>query len=324
MVSADGIKLDAMMVKIRGLLAKADDPAATEAEAKLFRAKAEELMSKYRIEEEHLAEQGGLVTDAYRPVSRQIPLCPYASPYRDTYITLVSYIASHVGARGTWATKFDENGVLYAYIEMVGFEADLRFAEAIYQSARLVFADKMEPEVDPNLSDEDNVYRLRSAGLERPRIGELMGWGPKAAQKVTTVYKRACKQRGEDPVVVGKEFSAKVFREQYAVGFTNTFWQRLAQARNAADQMYSEGALVLANRKEKVDEAFYQLHPWARPSTTPAKATRKVRQRGWTKADEKKYQQRLSAAGQAGASAGASAAQQVKVDGVKPSKRLDS
>lgn len=319
MASVEGINLDRMLVKIRALLAQADDPAATEAESRVFRAKAEELMDKYRIEEEHLAEQGGVVSDTYRPVSRQVPLCPQSSPYVDTYVALASYVASHVGARGVWSYKFDDDGVLTAYMEMVGFESDLRFAEVIYQSARLVFADRMEPQYDPSLSDEDNVYRMRSAGIERPRIGELMGWGPKAAQKVTTVYKRACRQRGEDPVVVGKQFSAKVFREQYAAGFTSTFWRRLTNARNAAD-ISGGGALVLANRKDKVDEVYYDMFPWARPSTSPAKRSTKPAR--WTKADEKRWANTNSAAGQAGRDAGAAAANQVAVDGVKPSQRL--
>lgn len=314
-------KLDDMMRKINGLLAVADDPVTPEAAQATYRAQAEKLMRKYRIEESELIESGALNLETITPGSKWVDLCPATSPYFQTYWNLMLYIAQHVGCRMTyqWGTNPD-TGVYSLGAVLVGFEADIRFAELLYANARLVFADRMEPRVDPSLSDEDNVYRLRSAGIERPRIGEMMGWGRESAQRVTTVYKRACRQRGENPALTGKTTSVKAFREAYTTAFLGEFWRRLWKARNAADAE-GGGELVLANRKDMVDEAFYAMYPELRPSDKPAKASK--RRTGWTKADEARWQRQNSAGGQAGVSAGKQAASEIDVGGHKPSKRLD-
>lgn len=232
------------------------------------------------------------------------------------------YIAQHVGCRvkSKWATHPDTGAFMLGAM-LVGYEADIRFAETLYTNARLVFAERMEPHVDPSMTDEDNVYRLRNAGIERPVIGEMMGWGREAAQKVTTVYKRACKQRGEDPVVVGKGLSVKVYREAYTESFCSELWHRLHRARNAVDD--NSGALVLANRKENVDEAFYQLFPDMRPSDVPVKVGASRKRKAWTKADEARWAKRNGIAGQAGRAAGERAAAEVDVTSRSPRKRLN-
>lgn len=312
--------LDDMMRKITAMLATADDPATPPEAAANYRAKAESMMRKYRIEETELIQQGGLAHEVNKPGSKVINLTPSSSPFYNTYYNMMIYIAQHTGCRVHYKWDYIDGAHTLCAV-LVGFEADIRFAEVLYQNARLVFADRMEPKVNPNLSDEDNVYRLRSAGIERPRIGEMMGWGAKSAQKVTTVYKRACKQRGEDPVVVGKGLSVKAFREAYESAFLGELWNRLYHARNAADD--NSGALVLANRKDMVNEAFYSLYPDMRPSNTPATTkARKGRSRGWTAADERRYMRAMSAGGQAGSSAGKAAASEIDVSSRSPKRRL--
>jgi hypothetical protein len=156
-----------------------------------------------------------------------------------------------------------------------------------------------------------------------------VGWGDRAHQKVTTVYKRACKQRGEDPILTGKSTSMKVYREEYVAGFISGYYNMLWRARNAGET--GGQALVLAGRKDDVDEAFYREFPHLRPKAAVgnngegriAQRRRKQREYRPTKADIRAMERRNSAAGRAGAMAGKRAAEEVQVQQSRKPGALD-
>jgi hypothetical protein len=189
----------------------------------------------------------------------------------------------------------------------------------------------MEPKWDTTLSDEENVYRMRSAGMERIRIASVMGFGTttSATSKVTRLYKKACEARGEAATLTGKGNSVKDFRIVYSDEFTDTFWYRLYEARNAVDAEIQEGGLVLHGRKDRVDEALYAKYPSMRPTPEGraigenAKA-KKVRQYKETAADRRRREKRYTVAGQAGAHAGKAAANEVTIKGQTPKRRLEN
>jgi hypothetical protein len=317
-------KLDDMMRKVSGLLAKADDPASTEEEADACRATAEKIMRKYRIEESMLIESGALTEEGHTPGSKVVVVCNSDSPYMNTYYAIMDYVTQHTGCRMAYNWGLDPEGGQYSLLAtLVGYEADIRFSEALFMNARLIFADRMEPKPKPDLSDEDNVYRLRSSGMERIKIAKVMGWGDtgSATAKVTRLYKAACKARGEDPTLTGRSMSVTAFREAYATGFTAELYSRLYRARNAAG---GGGELVLANRKETVDEAFYRLYPHKRPGKEPVKATKATKAYRWTAKDEARYRRANGAAGQAGSQAGKRAASEVDVSGRKRPGQLNN
>lgn len=250
--------LDNKLRQVQSLLDRAEHPNTPPAEAASARAMAEKLMAKYRIDEEEARKTAmaqGLET--IKPIIVEFPICRYTSEYSDEYGRMFWDITDHVG-NIKYATTY-KNGEQIAI--MVGFESDVRYAQTLYTALRLHFSNTLEPEVDASLSDEDNVYRLRTAGIERPRIGVMMGWGRDAAQKVTTVYKRACAARGEDPRVVGKSLNVKVYRASFAKSYVGEIDMRLWRMRQA------EGGtdIVLRGRKEAVREAYYERFPQHRP-----------------------------------------------------------
>lgn len=318
---SDKFGLDAMMSKITAMLARADHPATPEGEADTARAMAEKLMRKYRIEESELIAKGELDTEVNRPGSKEVFVSPAESPYYNVYYNLIHYCAQHTGVRmhHRWGVLDDNYGLIAV---MVGYEADLRFAEVLFMNARIVFADRMEPKPNPELTDEENVYRMRSAGMERIRIAKLMGYGStnSATAKVTNMYKRACKKRGEEAVLTGRSMSVTAFREAYESSFLSEFWHRLYRARNAADAG-GGGELVLANRKENVDEAFYQMFPNLRPKAElpSGKTGRSYKP---TASDLARARRLAGAAGQAGRSAGRNAASEIDVASRKAPNRL--
>lgn len=307
-----------------------------------YRAKAEDLMRQFRIEEESLIASD---PTSVEPISINIDVCEYGSPFYGQYGSLFRDVAYHTGLRCrlTWG-KSEAHGGYTLIAQCVGYESDVRYAQYLFASARLVFAERIEPKIKPELSDAENCYRLRSAGIERNRIahelwGASMGSdGAHAHGKVGKLYKEASIARGEDPKLNGRSINAKTFREVYANSFVTHLDRRLRDARMAADSV--GGALNLHGRQERVDEAFYQRFPDARPVAggavvksepcDPCKRTKHSsgkckahRPYEPTQADEARwYRQNYSATALAGKSAGKDAARAVELDRSAKAKRL--
>jgi hypothetical protein len=143
----------------------------------------------------------------------------------------------------------------------VGFEADVQYAEMLYTAARMAFGAKLEPKVDPTQSDQVNVYRLRSAGIERVRIADIM-WGNTDKVflgRVGRMYKAECANRGEEAALSGRGVTGAAYREAYAEEFARTFARRLVAARSGGN------GVALGNREHTLNEAFYARFPDMRP-----------------------------------------------------------
>ena len=255
---------NAMLTKVRALLDTADSLADTNPEAAgNYRAKAEELMVKFRIEEEELLAKD---PTSVSPLWGDVALCAYG-PFHSQYFQLMYWIAKHCGIEARYEWDWASDGTRTLYARTVGYEADLRYAEALFTSARMVFSDKLEPTLNRSLTEEENIYRLRSAGIERVRIADML-WGlgarhdKKNLSRIGRVYAAECKRRGEEPAVSGRGVTGAAYREEYAKQFVDTLYRRLWQARQAAG---SGGGLVLHGRDERVKEAFFERFPQERP-----------------------------------------------------------
>lgn len=327
-----GNKIDRMMAKIQSLLAQADHEGTGEAEAGMLRTRAEELMRKFRIEESSLNSDDS--APSVVPVVRVVDICPVTSPLQATYLKFCYYIVRHVGAEAVIVRRYSEEaGAMMKGLELVGFESDIRYAELLITGARTYFASRMEPKVDISLPDSVNVYNLRSAGIERIRIAEKMGWGTtgSATAKVTRLYKEECDRRGEDAKLTGRGNSVANYREAFISAFPDTLWRRLYAARDASDG--GSGALVLANRDDQVREAFYQRHPHLRPSDAVADRAPLTEKQLKAMAREdaraaREYEKRMarltSPAGLLGLAAGDEAANQVDILSAGGAKRVES
>lgn len=319
---------EAIMRRIRAMLDRADHPNTPPEEAATARAMVEKMMLKHRIEEEEALQRGDVkAADALTVQDVFMDVCPWDSKYADTYLSIFGSVIFHVGARAVLhGTRVSEDGTRIKQCRVFGYESDLAFAEMLFTSARLYFAARMEPRPDPTASDADNVYVMRSAGMERIRIAEVMGWGTtgSATAKVTRLYKRACEDRSEEPLLTGRGNSVVDYRTEYANSFRDELSMRLFTARNGVD---ADGAgIVLHNRLERVEEVLYEAYPYLRPqaNATEHKHRKATRAPRWTAADQKRWERRQSAAGQAGRSSGRAAAQDVHIDGTTPKRRLSN
>ena len=324
MPDVNATKLDSMMQKVEALLSRADHPNTPPEEADTARQMAERIMAKYKIEQEDLIKRGELKVDQFNVLFKTVYAAPTESEYAMVYRDIAAYCIHHVGAVGVNKGIEYKDGVGYWIIEFIGYEEDIRYAEALFMHARLLFADRMEPKYDPALSDEDNVYRMRSAGMERIKIARIMGW-EKGGAKVTRLYKKACEARGEEPVLTGQGTMVGDYKEAYKQGFLNRLWTNMSNARSAVEAELDSGGLVLHGRKDRILEAMYTRYPILRPDTTPVKTKqRPVKYRGPSKADMRKMERMSRGVAQAGRNAGASAANEVNIKGQTPKRRLEN
>jgi hypothetical protein len=201
-----------------------------------------------------------------------------------SYYELIRLIIAHMDVRADFirtvgrktgdllvhGERYDETEY-WATVSIVGFESDLLFIQAMYTNARLAFGAKLEPKYDPSLSDQVNAYNMRSAGMEGWKIAQaIYGKTDKALRpKVRKMFEAESVARGEDPkVLLGRGSNMKLFRDSYAQGFVSEYRSRLYFMR--ASRGADETGLVLANRKEQIDEAFYARFPDRRPKPVQA------------------------------------------------------
>lgn len=251
-----------MGAKVRALLDTADsyENEGNAEAAATYRTKAELLMVKYRIEQEDAIAKD---STSVLPIQVDLDLVGYGSKYKTHYHTMWHYIARHTGVEYWGEYVYLEQGHVLR-VHAVGYEEDLRYAEILFTSARVVFTERLEPKIDAGLSDQVNVYRLRAAGIERVRIAEMM-WGNTDKVflgRVGRLYKAECENRGEEAMLSGRGVTGKAYREQYSEQFVATFRHRLWQAQQSAG---SGGGLVLHGRADRVKEAFYTFYPDQRP-----------------------------------------------------------
>lgn len=267
-------RLDAILRKVQGLLANADDAGNTPEAQETYRQAAEALMFKYRIDEVQAASAavGTMTSGGQAPVWRTFWICRLGNDFASTYRYMASQAIGHFDGKSVGTQKQnpdDENRWWYA-IDAVGYDSDLRFADVLYTSMHLAFAGKMEPKVNPEKSDAENAYILRSAGLEGKRIA-LALWGKDDKPlrvKARKLFAQYAESIGEDAsVLLGRGNSVALFRESYADGFESEMASRLYRMRTS----HGDGAeLVLASRKEAVQEALYERFPRMRPGKPAA------------------------------------------------------
>ncbi|MGZ3119064.1 DUF2786 domain-containing protein [Streptomyces sp. H62] len=127
--SRDGLP-EALLGKVRSLLRKAENAGATEEEARVYLAKATELMAKYGIEQAMLDD----LTEPERPADRIVDLYP---PYVKEGRRLLARIGYEMRCRSVYpGGKANRHRV-----HLFGFEADIQATEVLFASLRLQMLD---------------------------------------------------------------------------------------------------------------------------------------------------------------------------------------
>lgn len=256
---------------IGSLLAHAEDPANTPAAQDAYRTKAEKLMREYRIaQEETLATDPGSAA----PIVKRIEL------YRGWSVLSIRFypgilltIADHTECSAHVHSVWEKDGTRVLVADVAGYEGDIRYLEFLWTAAHLMFATRVDPRWNETLTEAENVFFMRQAGLGRKEIANA-AWGKNAGEdaknrsKIQRIYLAEVAKRGENATATGLGFNSKLYREGYAREFTATLRTRLWRARQAADA--AGGAVTLAGREQRVQEALWTAFPNLRPTTTVA------------------------------------------------------
>lgn len=121
---------DTMLARVRKLLAKAEDPAATAQEAQTYTAKASELMAAYGIDRALLAASDpsvDVVGDRVMVLDR---------PYAAEKAQLVSEVALSLGCRVVRRTRYPD-GAKQLSVHLFGHRSDLERADILFTSLLL-------------------------------------------------------------------------------------------------------------------------------------------------------------------------------------------
>lgn len=121
---------DPVLAKIRKILAKAEDPAATPDEARTYTAKAAELIAAYGIDRAVLAEE---VPGSDVVGDRVVRL---DAPYALDKATLLAVVAGRLRCRAVQRTEHDGRGKVLS-MHLFGFDSDLGRVELLYTSLLL-------------------------------------------------------------------------------------------------------------------------------------------------------------------------------------------
>ena len=267
--------LEDLIRKIEALLAQADHPNTGPAEAEVFRNKAEQMMYKYRIDEMALGLGGQATTEQEEPEWAEFYICDVDNEFNDYYYTIFLRIISHLDIKCEIERGYDESGRPVYNANVIGYSSDRRFAQILWQSVRLSFGKNLEPVVDPNLSDAENCYNLRNAGMEGKKIAAaVFGDISKSMRiKARNMARKHAEEIGEDhSSFSGRGNSMEVYRESYAQAFLSTITGRL-QAMAHARVIEAAGTMVLASRSNAVNEALYERYPYRKPRQEVATAS---------------------------------------------------
>jgi len=258
-------KRDAMMAKIRGLIAKAD---ATDfpAEADTFRKAADALMLRYSISEFELkpeAEQRRSIT------SRDVDMAWYlANPWSAELYTIFYYVAKHCRCKiVTW--KF-----VGVTIPVVGGENDLDFMDMLFTNIMLEQSKGLEPKPHRDEPMIEYLVRAKEAGMKWERIAEIMldygiadfeVYTRNVGVRFTKLYTDYCNEHNRPRL----RTSPGVFQRSFAMGFTAEIVGRLNRMRQEnlaeydAEHEAGGASLVLADISRTVEARAHEMfgHP---------------------------------------------------------------
>lgn len=119
-----------MLARVRAILAKAEDPAASPEESTTYFAKAAELMAKYGIEQAMLSAAKPV---ADKPSNRLIVI---EGAYGKDRQQLLAFIGTALGAETVYTRVFEADKVVNA-VDLFAFQSDLDRIEVLYTSLLL-------------------------------------------------------------------------------------------------------------------------------------------------------------------------------------------
>lgn len=167
------MELSTVLKQVRSLVNLAEHENTPPAEAQLAREKADALMLKYAIDQAQL-EAAKPIADRGKPEFAEFPTAS------DMDIAakvgwMMGVVAQHTRCKIRAYTRYDQEQRCWMST-VYGYESDLRYFEILYTTLRLHMLGVLRPRPQADLSDDENAYRLHSAGYNWLEIAEMYGW----------------------------------------------------------------------------------------------------------------------------------------------------
>lgn len=242
-------KHEKMLETVRGLLAKA---ASTEfeAEAEAFRAKADELMTKYAIEMWQVEQAQAGVNAPTKPEIRNMDISWWYEMDRQVGEGLWRVFLAVTGhTRCRVAYKYASN--MTRTIPVIGMPADLGYADMLFTHLFMQMVDRMDPKPKPGEPLVEALGRMKEAGMKWEDIftrlrdsGYYPADMPWNASKMNFAgkYTQYCRTHNRERVYT----SPSVYRRSFVTGFADALSSRLRVQRE--EQGQSTGSMALALR----------------------------------------------------------------------------
>lgn len=315
---------ESTLERVRGLLAKA---ASTEfpAEADTLRAKADELMTKYAIEEWEIERAQRKASSV--AIKKDLDLSWYWETKEQDLSSLLYQLfcdimhhcrVEMVTEYATYRTKS---------VPVVGMPSDISYADVLFTHLMNQVIQEMDPHPvagdtlemalarmkESGMKWEDIYRRLRDAGLQE----DFGPWGKSVASKVNYagVYTRFCELTARKRLRV----TPSVHRRSFIYGFNDAMRDRFRSMREDQGQYTGSMAIALREYRQAVKEAVWVHFPELKPHAedcqcdvctqqAAARANVKVRKGRKRKAAQRTVKVNVSSMDQ-----GASAASRVKL-----------
>jgi hypothetical protein len=295
---------DKVLERVRKLIALAETPGTPDAEADSARAKADQLMLDYAIEQADL--------DATRPASQRsepeilkIDLIRGNSPVRREIVSIAGHIADHCRCKVVIHGYFEDvndSSVFDTFkvrATVIGYASDLRYFELLFTVVQLHFSGAVDPRPDTTLSFDEQCYRFHEAGITYRKMvhmlfpDELSRWSTekevrKLGGRCKSAYKRECKKRGEEPRAIP---NPDIYQRSFAKSYSHRIFWRLQSMQGSRS---GGTTTALVRRIETVDEKMAEMFPDLSPLET--EATVKADRAGMLAGDE--AAQKVDLAGQ--------------------------
>lgn len=179
--------------KIKALLAKAEDKAATPEESESYFAKASELITKYGIDEALLTSQDASRREDIVYV-RLAPIGPVT--YSKEFVLMGIQVARPLGVEALYAERrvYDEKRSEWKSVDdlgLIGFKSDVDRVELLWRSLEIQLASALSLAVKQNLS-----YKRTAMEKYKFRRDFIAGYGVTVGQRLKEIYQRVVEQTG--------------------------------------------------------------------------------------------------------------------------------
>jgi len=265
--------------KVQALLAKAMSTP-FEAEADTFRAKANEMMDKYRLEQWELAQvAAGRAKSSLVPVRKDIQISWW---YHERYTfkqalwTVFDECAKHCAIilANRKASRNEETMPAY------GLESDIAFLEMLFTDLYIQMADKIKPEYKPDRSLGENVYRAKEAGMKYKDICHWIGrpdlirkvqrqnkWGDwKWKTEIDGILIREMKKYAKaNGLTVHKTINLDAYIEDFCTSYAWAVRSKLHEMRTGEVRGGDSMALAIRDITDLSREAMFEDFPDLRP-----------------------------------------------------------